>query len=158
MEGEPGRYEPLEGVDDCTLLTDEEINELQPLRPDKLVADQDTSKGCGWVNPNKPSIQGTQLYQIVVQSMRGSGDSETLARWLEDRVSELYIFELEGVGDDAVAVQLYGPGKIDWVVARKGDLFVVMMLQRIGLLDDSEHGECVTRLAAKALERLEEAV
>jgi len=90
--------------------------------------------------------------------MRGSGDSETLASWLEDRVSELYIFELEGVGDDAVAVEKYNPGSIDWLVAWKGDLFVVMMLERIGLLDDSEHVERVTRLAAKAPERLEEAV
>jgi len=58
MEGKPGRYEPLDGVDDCTLVTDEEINELQPLRPDKLVADQDTSMGCGWGEPQQAPDSG----------------------------------------------------------------------------------------------------
>jgi hypothetical protein len=66
------------------------------------------------------------------------------------------IIALEGVGDDAVAVSTYGE-VINWVIARKGNLFVVINQGFLGLEPTPSELERSGRLAATALDRLVEA-
>lgn len=140
----PGELEAL-GVDNCALLTDAEVSELAGK---DLVVDEDTPLGCGWVIP------GESMHQFGVRSLRGGGDSAAAAEVLV--IDPQQIIDLEGVGDDAVAVLAHGE-VIDWVIARQGNLFVVLNTTFLLLHATPEDLERSGRLAATALGRLVDA-
>jgi hypothetical protein len=141
---EPGELEALD-VDDCALLTAAEVTQFAG---DELVISEDTPLGCAYVEP------GETMAQFTVQSYRGGGDATAAAKALIANPKE--ITELDGVGDDAVAVSTHGE-VINWVIAREGDLFVVInqtfLLIEPGPAELDRSGE----LAATALGRLVDA-
>lgn len=142
---EPGKLEALE-MDNCTLLTDEEVTAFAG---DDLVVSEDSPLGCGWVEP------GEIMAQFTVQAYRGGGDSAAAATALVNSPQE--VIELSGVGDDAVAVSTHGE-VINWVIARKGDLFVVINQTFLLFEPTPQELERSGKLAGTALGRLVDAV
>lgn len=140
----PDELEGLD-VDNCSLLTDQEVSALAG---EELVVAEDTPLGCGWVIPGEP------MHQFGVQSYRGDGDSSAAAMVLVDNPEQ--IIDLDGVGDDAVAVSTYGE-VINWVIARKGNLFVVINQGFLGLEPTPSDLDRSGELAATALGRLVDA-
>ncbi|HLV59004.1 MAG TPA: hypothetical protein VKY81_09090 [Natronosporangium sp.] len=100
-------------VNNCELLTDAEVSELAG---EEVVATADVPGiGCKW----EPPGEANPLVRLL--AVRSSGDSATYAQEELPNAPEVVI-ELEGIGDDAVAVSVNGG--LDLVIARKGDLFV----------------------------------
>lgn len=146
----PGEFEPID-IDNCTLLTDEEVSAYAD---DELIVDEDTPLGCGWIEA-EDAQEEFPVHQFSVQALRGGGDSKAAAPVLVNDPEQ--VIELSGVGDDAVAVSTYGE-VINWVIARQGDLFVVLNVTFVGHDPTPEDLERSGQLAATALGRLVEAV
>jgi hypothetical protein len=141
---EPGQMEPLD-IDDCSLLTDEEVSAFAG---EELVVTQDGPLGCGWVVP------GEIIEQFNIRSFRGGGDAATAADVLVNNPQK--VIELAGAGDDAVAVSTYDE-IINWVIARKGDLFVVINQTFLSFDPTPSELDRSAKLAATALGRLAQA-
>ena len=142
---EPGELEALD-VDNCALLTAAEVTQFAG---DELVVSEDTPLGCAYVEP------GETMAQFTVQSYRGGGDATAAAKALVANPTE--ITALGGVGDDAVAVSTHGE-VINWVIARKGNLFVVINQTFLLIEPSSAELGRSGELAATALGRLVDAV
>lgn len=137
----PGELEAMD-FDNCSLLTDDEVSELAG---EELVVDEDTPLGCGWVVP------GEIIHQFGIQAYQGGGDSATAASVLVNDPEQ--VIDLDGIGDDAVAVSTYGE-VINWVIARKGNRFVVINQGFVGLEVTPGELQRSGELATTALARL----
>src|SRR5690606_3327161 len=146
----PGELESID-IDNCSLLTDDEVSAYADT---DLVVHEDTPLGCGWIKPEDAQNE-FPVHRFSVRALRGGGDSKAAAPVLV--IEPEQVIELSGVGDDAVAVSAHGE-VINWVIARKGDLFGVLNGTFIGHDPTPEDLERSGQLAATALGRLVEAV
>ncbi|MCZ7537075.1 MAG: hypothetical protein M5T61_15010 [Acidimicrobiia bacterium] len=129
-------------VDNCTLLTDAEVSALAG---ETLEATGDTPLGCGWVVPDET------IADFTLNSFR-SGDS------VQDRAADLApsaeVLEMDGVGDAAVALAV--DGSVNFVVAKQGDLGVVLVTTFLDITPDSPELEAAGEIARTALANLAE--
>ncbi len=130
-------------VDSCTLLTNEEVSGLAG---EELEASEDSLLGCAWVVP------GEVVADFTLDSFR----SDQSAR---DRGAELApsaeVIELDGVGDEAVALAV--DGSVNFIVAKQGDLGVVLVTTFLDVTPDSPALGAAGELAVTALGRLTDA-
>lgn len=140
--GEDAADEDLD-VDSCTLLTNEEASGLAG---EELEASEDSLLGCAWVVP------GEVVADFTLDSFR----SDQSAR---DRGAELApsaeVIELDGVGDEAVALAV--DGSVNFIVAKQGDLGVVLVTTFLDVTADSPALDAAGELAVTALGRLADA-
>lgn len=130
-------------VDSCTLLTNEEVSAFAGY---ELEATEDGPLGCAFVEP------GEVVGDLTVHSYRGSGDAAAEGAEI---VPGAEIINLDGIGDDAVALNV--GGSVNFLVARQGDLFVVLVTTFLGVTPDSVELDGAAQLASTALGRLVEA-
>ncbi len=130
-------------VDSCTLLTNEEVSAFAGY---DLEATEDGPLGCAFVEP------GEVVGDLTVHSYRGSGDSTSEGTEL---VPSAALINLDGVGDDAVALNV--DGSVNFLVARQGDLFVVLVTTFLDVTPDSPELDGAAQLASTALGRLVDA-
>ena len=130
-------------VDDCTLLTDEEVSSLSD---DPLFAGEDGFLGCGWV------AEGGTVADFSLRSFRSDSSAADHAAQLAPALEAI---ELTGVGDEAFA--LVRDGEANFLVARKGELHVELVMTFLDMEVDSENLQRAQELANLALVRLEEA-
>ncbi len=129
-------------VDNCTLLTDAEVSALAG---EALEATGDSPLGCGWVVPDET------IADFTLNTFR-SADS------VEDRAADLApsaeVVEMEGVGDSAVALVV--DGSVNFLVAKQGDLGVVLVTTFLDVTPDSPELEAAGAIARTALANLAE--
>ncbi len=130
-------------VDNCTLLTDEEVSTLSD---EPLFASEDGPLGCGWL----PEDGG--IADFSIRSFRSDASAAERATRLAPSLEQL---ELGGVEDEAVA--LVREGEANFIVAKRGDLFVEMVLTFLDMEVGSENLDRAQGLAQVALDRLEDA-
>jgi hypothetical protein len=138
---ESGDDGPLE-VDNCTLLTNEEVTSLHD---EPLTHSEDGPLGCGWLEKDGA------LAQFSIRAFRNESSAQEHATELAPSLTQQ---ELDGVGDGAVA--LIAEGEANFIVATQGDLGVEMVLTFLEMEVGSENLERAQELAAVALDRLEE--
>lgn len=141
--------EALEGggtleVDNCTLLTNEEVSSLAGFA---LESSGDSPMGCAYPQP------GEVMGEFSIRSYRGSGDATAAAAEL---APSLQVIPLSGVGDDAVALS-DSDGSVNFLIARKGDLFVELVMTFLDVTPESPSLDQAGQLASTALGRLVEA-
>jgi hypothetical protein len=127
-------------VDDCTLLTNEEVSAFAGT---ELEATEDGPLGCAYVVP------GEVVGDFSIRSYRGDGDAAAAGA---DLVPTADLIDLDGVGDDAVALDV--DGSVNFVVARQGDMFVELVMTFLDVTPDSPELDAAAELAATALDRL----
>jgi hypothetical protein len=141
--GSSGGGEPLE-VDNCTLLTSDEVSELAGK---ELNATEDSPLGCAYVRPGK--VVG----EFSIRSYRQPGDAAAAAAKL---APSLQVIRMDGIGDDAVALA-DSDGSVNFLIARKGDLFVELVTTFLDVTPNSPALEKAGKLASTALGRLADA-
>ena len=131
-------------VDNCTLLTDAEVSGLA----DKQLAHtEDGGLGCAYVEP------GEVLGEFSIRSYRQDGDAAAAAAKL---APSLQVIKMSGVGDDAVALS-DSDGSVNFLIARKGNLFVELVMTFLDVTPDSPSLQKAGQLASTALGRLADA-
>jgi hypothetical protein len=130
-------------VDNCTLLTDEEVSTLSD---EPLFVSEDGPLGCGWL-PEDGAIA-----EFSIRSFRSD---QSVAEYAAEFAPSLEVVELEGVGDEAAA--LVREGEANFIIARNGDLFVELVLTFLDMEVGSENLQRAQDLADLALGRLKEA-
>jgi hypothetical protein len=131
-------------VDNCTLLTDEEVSALAGK---ELTASEDSPLGCAYVEAGK--VVG----EFSIRSSRRDGDAAAAAAIL---APTLEVIRMDGIGDDAVALA-DSDGSVNFIIARKGDLFVELVMTFLDVTSDSPALQQAGQLASTALDRLAEA-
>jgi hypothetical protein len=131
---------PLD-VDNCTLLTDDEVSALAG---EELAATEDSPLGCAYVVP------GEIVGDFSIRSYRRDGDAAAVAAEL---APALEVIQLEGIGDDAVALA-DSDGSVNFLIARNGDLFVELVMTFLDVTPDSPSLQQAGQLASTALDRL----
>lgn len=129
-------------IDNCALLTNEEASELAG---EELEAAEDSSLGCPYVIP------GEVIGEFTIRGYRGTGDSASEAEALVPDAVD--VFPVAGVGDDATAISSSGDG-VDFIIARQGDLFILLNTTFLFFEPDSPEMDKATALAGVALQRL----
>lgn len=140
--GEDAADEDLQ-VDNCTLLTNEEVSGLAGA---ELEASEDSMLGCAWVVP------GEVVADFTLDSFRS--DQSALDHGAELAPSA-EVIELDGVGDEAVALAV--DGSVNFIVAKQGDLGVVLVTTFLDVTPDSPALDAAGELAVTALGRLADA-
>lgn len=130
-------------VDNCTLLTDEEVSALAGK---ELESDLDSALGCAWVVP------GEVVGDFTLDSFRSATSAADYGAAL---VPSADVIPIDGVGDEAVALAV--DGSVNFVVAKQGDLGVVLVTTFLDVTPDSPSLEAAGDLAATALGRLADA-
>lgn len=142
VEDENDADEPLD-VDNCTLLTDEEVTSLHD---EPLFHSEDGPLGCGWLEDDGA------IAQFSIRAFRNESSAQEHATELAPSLTQQ---ELDGVGDGAVA--LIAEGEANFIVATQGDLGVEMVLTFLEMEVGSDNFQRAQKLAGQALDRLEEA-
>ena len=132
-------------VDDCTLLTDDEVSRLAD-EPLFVSEGGESFLGCGW------SFEDEAIDSFGIRSFR---EDTTVAEHAEELAPNNEVIEIEGVGDEAVG--LMSEGEVNFLVARDGDLFVELVMTFLDVPPDSANFETAKELARTALERLKDA-
>lgn len=130
-------------VDNCTLLTNEEVSTLAGK---ELESDLDSALGCAWVVP------GEVVGDFTLDSFRSGTSAADYGAALAPSAE---ITSLDGVGDDAVALAV--DGSVNFVVAKQGDLGVVLVTTFLDVTPGSPSLEAAGELAMTALGRLADA-
>ncbi len=131
-------------IDNCTLLTGEEVSALAGK---ELVATEDSPLGCAYVEP------GEVVGDFSIRSYRQDGDAAAAAAKL---APSLRVLPLDGIGDDALALA-DSDGSVNFLIARKGDLFVELVMTFLDVTPDSAALQKAGQLASTALGRLVDA-
>jgi hypothetical protein len=131
-------------VDNCTLLTDEEVSAFAG---DDLRHSEDSPIGCAYTEP------GETLGMFSIRSYRTDGDATAAAQAL---APSLRVIPLSGVGEDAVALA-DSDDSVNFVIARSGDLFVELVMTFLDVTPESSSLQKAGQLASTALGRLVEA-
>lgn len=131
-------------VDDCTLLTDEEVSSLAGTA---LLATEDSFLGCGYVG------EGEVVADFSIRSYSAAGASA--AELGAELAPSANVIPLDGVGDEAVALEV--DGSVNFLLARSDDLVVEMVMTFLDVTPDSPELERASELAVLALGRLAEA-
>ncbi|MBI2169177.1 MAG: hypothetical protein HYU28_06695 [Actinobacteria bacterium] len=142
-EEELGDGEELD-VDDCTLLTNEEVSDLAGT---DLASTEDSFLGCGWAE------EGEVVADFSIRSFRSDAG---VAEYSKELAPDAKLVEIAGVGEEAAGL-VGTDDEVNFLVARDGDLFVEMVMTFLDVPPDSENFEKAKELAKKALERLAEA-
>lgn len=130
-------------VNNCTLLTDAEVSTLG----EQLHVGEDSALGCGW------SPQGQSMADFSIRSFQSGSSVQAYGKKLAPDAQQI---PLEGVGDEAVG--LAADGNVNFLVARKGKLFVEMVMTFLDVAPGSDNLTRAEGLANKALGRLAKAV
>jgi hypothetical protein len=130
-------------IDNCTLLTDAEVSSLAGY---DLEATEDGPLGCAWVVP------GEVVGDFSIRSFRSE---QSAAEHGAELGPSAEMIELDGIGDDAVALSV--GGSVNFLVARDGDAFVELVMTFLDVTPDSPELERAGELANTALGRLDEA-
>jgi hypothetical protein len=132
-------------VDSCTLITSEEASEAAG---EELEASEDNPLGCPFTVP------GETLAEFTIRGYRGSGDAMAAGEELVPDAAQ--VISVDGVGDDAIIISSNAE-VVDFIIARDGDLFVLMNTTFLLVEPGTPEADKLTQLAALALERLVEA-
>lgn len=138
----PAEAQPVD-VDDCTLLTSEEVRSLAGRT---LVPTEDSPLGCGF------AAEGQEVADFGIASFRSGGSAADNAG---DVAGDVEVRDVDGAGDDAVA--LVREDNVNFLVARDGDLFVQLVMTFLDVPPASDAFERAKELATLALQRLREA-
>ena len=128
-------------VDNCKLVTKEEVSALAGKG---LEAGEDGPLGCPFTEP------GEMLGLFSIRSYKQGGDAKAAAAKL---APTLEVIKLDGVGDDAVALA-DSDGSVNFIIARKGDKFVELVMTFLDITKDSASLKKASTLASTALGRL----
>lgn len=131
-------------VDNCTLLTSEEVSGLAGTQ---LEASEDSPLGCPYSEP------GEVMGLFGIRSYRQGGDAAAAAAEL---APDLTVIPMSGVGDDAVALS-DSDGSVNFLIAHKGDLFVELVMTFLDVTPESPSLQQAGQLASTALGRLVDA-
>jgi hypothetical protein len=132
-------------VDNCKLVTNDEVTALAGKA---LQADEDGPLGCPFTEP------GETLGLFSIRSYKQGGDAAAAATKL---APTLKVIKLAGVGDDAVALA-DGDDSVNFIIARKGNLFVELVMTFLDITSDPASLKPASDLASTALGRLDAAV
>lgn len=130
-------------VDNCALLTDEEVSALAG---EELESDLDSALGCAWVVP------GEVVGDFTLDSFRSATSA---AEYGAELAPSADVIPMDGVGDEAVALAV--DGSVNFVVAKQGDLGIVLVTTFLDVTPDSPSLEAAGELAVTALGRLADA-
>jgi hypothetical protein len=128
-------------VDNCKLVTNEEASALAGK---ELKADENGPLGCPYTEP------GEMLGLFSIRSYKQGGDAKAAAAKL---APTLEVIKLDGVGDDAVALA-DSDGSVNFIIARKGNLFVELVMTFLDITKDPATLKPASTLASTALGRL----
>jgi hypothetical protein len=131
-----------ESVDNCTLVTDEEVSTLAG---DELVAGEDSPLGCPFTAP------GESVADVRVVGAVAEGGAQAVAERAFPNAAEIIPVD---VGDDTVAVTDPSGGAIASIITASGDRVVELSVIFIDVPpDDPARIEEAATLAVTALER-----
>ncbi len=131
-------------VDNCTLLTNEEVSALAGK---ELAATEDGPLGCAYVE------SGEVVADFSIRSYRQDGDAAAAAAKL---APSLKVTPMNGIGDEAVALS-DSDGSVNFLIARKGNLFVELVMTFLDVEADTPSLQQAGQLASTALGRLVDA-
>lgn len=143
-EGDEGGASESLDVDNCSLLTSEEVSRLAD---EPLVEPEDSFLGCGW------NFEGESIASFSIRAFRFDG---SVAEHAEELAPDAELVAIEGVGDEAAGLVTVDD-EVNFLVARDGDLFIEMVMTFLDVPPDSENFTTAQELAATALERLKDA-
>lgn len=131
-----------EVVDNCALLTDEEVTELAG---HELVAGEDSPLGCPFIAP------GESVADVRVVGVTAAGGAQAVTEQAFPNAAEIIPV---AVGDDTVAVTDPSGGAIASIITASGDRVVELSVIFIDVPpDDPARIEDAATLAVTALER-----
>jgi len=131
-------------VDSCALITNEEASEAAG---EELEASEDNPLGCPFTVP------GETLAEFTIRGYRGSGDAVAAGEELVPEAAQ--VVTVDGVGDDAIIISSNAE-VVDFIIARQGDLFILMNTTFLLVESETPEADRLTELAGLALERLVE--
>jgi hypothetical protein len=128
-------------VDNCTLLTNAEVSDFAGKQ---LSAGEDSPLGCPY------TAAGEVVADFSIRSYRQGGDAAAAAATL---APTLRVIELTSIGDEAVALA-DSDDSVNFLIARKGNLFVELVMTFLDVTPDSPALQKAGQLASTALGRL----